>query len=162
MSVTAPETREQIRALLASHCFIQGMRADYVDRIVAHAGVRTYPEGTRLFSEGGPADEFHLVIEGRVALEMFIPGRGTQVLDSVDACETAGWSWLVPPYRWFFDARAVTDVRAVTVDAAALRDLCEADPAFGYDLLQRTTRVMLERMQAARVRLADLYGGQAP
>ena len=84
------------------------------------------------------------------------------MVDMVEACETVGWSWLVPPHRWFFDARAVTDVSAVTVDAAALRELCEADPAFGYALLQQVASVMLERMQAARVRLADVYGVEAP
>jgi CRP/FNR family transcriptional regulator, cyclic AMP receptor protein len=69
-----------------------------------------------------------------------------------------GWSWLVPPYRWVFDARAVAPTSAMAFDAVCLRGKCDADPALGFDLMQRVARVMYERLQAARVRLLDLYG----
>lgn len=159
---SAPAADVSPRDLIAEHCFMRTLPAEFVDRVVAHARVATYPAGAVLFRQGARADEFHLVATGRVAIEMNTPGRGVQVVDMVEACETVGWSWLVPPHRWFFDARAVSDVTAVTVDAAALRQLCEADPAFGYALLQQVAGVMLERMQAARVRLADVYGVEAP
>jgi CRP-like cAMP-binding protein len=158
MSTTNLEHREKLRSLLAQHCFTRDLPPAFVDRIVDHARVVTYPEGTTLFSDGAPAQSFHLVIDGRVAIELHSPGRGTQVIDTVEPCETVGWSWLVPPYRWVFNARAVTDVTAVTVDAQALRGLAEEDPAFGYALLQKVAAVMLDRMQAARLRLADMYG----
>ncbi len=147
-----------VRDLLSAHCFTRDLRPDHVDRVVACARVVDMPAGTVLFREGDPADEFHLVVDGRVAVQMHVPGRGSQVVDTVEACETVGWSWLVPPYRWFFDATAVTDVTAISVDALALRELAESDAEFGYALLRQTTAVMLERMQAARVRLADVYG----
>ena len=83
--------------------------------------------------------------------------RGS-VVDTVDEGEVVGWSWLVPPYRWFFDARAVEEVSAVSVDAACLRAKCDQDPALGYALMQRVARVMYQRLQSARVRLLDLYG----
>ena len=147
-----------VRDLLSAHCFTRDLRPDHVDRVVACARVVDMPAGTVLFREGDPADEFHLVVDGRVAVQMHVPGRGSQVVDTVEACETVGWSWLVPPYRWFFDARAVTVVTAVTVDAEALRARAEADPAVGYALLRQVNTVMLARLQAARVRLADMYG----
>jgi CRP-like cAMP-binding protein len=65
---------------------------------------------------------------------------------------------LVPPYRWFFDARAVTDVSAVSVDAGCLRAWSEADPALGYGLMQRVAQVMYHRLQSSRLRMLDLYG----
>lgn len=147
-----------LRQMLAEHCFTRDLPEELVDKVVEHASVTTYPPGAWLFREGSPADAFHLVVSGTVAVSMHVPGRGDQVVDTVDPCETAGWSWLVPPYRWFFDARAVDEVTAVTVNAQALRELADQEPAFGYALLQQVTAVMLERMQAARVRLADMYG----
>ena len=147
-----------VHDLLANHCFTQGLAAAHVERIVAHAHLEAVAGGTMLFREGQPADDLYLVVEGRVAIEMHIPGRGAQVVDTVEACETVGWSWLVAPYRWVFDARAVTDVTLVRVDAEALRDLADADPAFGYALMRQVAAVMLERMQSARARLADVYG----
>jgi CRP-like cAMP-binding protein len=150
--------RSDLQAALATHCFTTGLAPTFIDRIVEHATLRGYREDEVLFREGEPAMQFHLVIDGRVAIETHVPGRGPQVVDTVEACETVGWSWLVPPYRWLFDARAVTDTTAVTVDGVALRGLCEDDPVFGYALMQQVAQVMLERMRSARVRLIDLYG----
>jgi CRP-like cAMP-binding protein len=150
-----------VRALLTDHCFTRSLPQEYRDRLVRHARLQTFDDGALLFREGDPADAFHLVVRGRVSMQMHVPGRGSVVVDTVDQCDTAGWSWLVPPYRWFFDARAVGEVLVVTVEATELRRLCEDDPAFGYLVLQQVTGVMLHRLQAARVRLADLYG-QAP
>ncbi len=151
-------TTHEVRDLLRSHCFTRDMAHEHVDRLVEHAEIAQVPAGTILFREGEPAQDLYLLVEGRVSIEMHVPGRGAQVVDTVEACETVGWSWLVSPYRWFFDARAATDSRVVRVDAAALRALAEDDPAFGYALMRRVAAVMLERMQAARLRLADVYG----
>ena len=79
------------------------------------------------------------------------------VLDSAQDGEIVGWSWLIPPNRAKFDARATTDTSVVAFDAACLRGKCEADPGLGYALLQRVTRVMDRRLQSARLRLLDLY-----
>jgi CRP-like cAMP-binding protein len=147
-----------VRALLADHCFTRTLPEEYRARVARHARLQTFDDGVLLFREGEPADSFHLVVRGRVSLQMHVPGRGSVVVDTVEQCDTAGWSWLVPPYRWFFDARAVGEVLVVTVEATELRRLCEDDPAFGYLLLQQVSAVMLHRLQAARVRLADLYG----
>lgn len=159
--MTAPNEPD-VHNLLRAHCFTRDLAEAHVDRVVAHAHVETLPAGTRLFREGQPADDLYLLVEGRVAIEMHVPGRGAQVVDTVEACETVGWSWLVAPYRWFFDARAVTDVTVVRVDAEALRDLADDDPSFGYALMRQVAAVMLERMQSARARLADVYGTAAP
>jgi hypothetical protein len=72
--------------------------------------------------------------------------------------EVLGWSWLVPPYRYFGDARAVTPVSATALDGTCLRGKCDADPELGYELLKRVTTVMYRRLECARVRMLDLYG----
>ena len=147
-----------VQQYLEQHCFTRELPASVRETVAQHSRLQEFPAGAWLFREGSPAEEFHLVVTGRVAVSMHAPGAGEQVVDTVEACETVGWSWLVPPYRWFFDARAVTDVTAVTVDAAALRARADDDSAVGYALLRQVNTVMLARLQAARVRLADVYG----
>ena len=107
-----------------------------------------------LFREGEPADVFYVVRRGRVALELYVPARGPMTVETVEAGEVVGWSWLFPPYRWHFDARAVAPVRAIAVDGACLRGKCEDDPALGYELMQRFSAVLLDRLNATRLRLA--------
>ena len=52
-------------------------------------------------------------------------------------------------------------MRALAFDGACLRGKCEADPGLGYALMQRFAPVMIERLQATRLRLLDLYGDVA-
>jgi hypothetical protein len=79
----------------------------------------------------------------------------------VKAGGVAGLSWLVPPYRWYLDARAVEPTDAIELDAACLRAKCDADPRVGYLLLQRVAHQMYERMQASRLQLLDVYGAHS-
>ena len=65
------------------------------------------------------------------------------------------------PYRWMFDARASESTSAVAFDGACLRGKCESDPAVGYALMQRVAQVMLDRLEAARLRLIDMYGSSS-
>lgn len=44
------------------------------------------------------------------------------------------------------------------MDAGCLRSKAEADPAFGYELMKRFASVMVARLDAAQLRLLDLYG----
>jgi ferredoxin len=113
--------------------------------------------GVHLFHEGEAADRLLVVRKGRVALDVHVPGRGLQVVSTLDAGDVVGWSWLVPPYRWYYDARAVTDVSAVHVDAVCLRATCDADPALGYALMRRVAEVMYERLQVSRLQMLDVY-----
>jgi hypothetical protein len=79
-------------------------------------------------------------------------------IETVGAGDVLGWSWVVPPHRWHFDGRAVTDVRATAFDGACLRGKFESDPALGRDLLVRFARVFSARLAATRLRLLDVYG----
>ncbi|MGZ4490079.1 MAG: cyclic nucleotide-binding domain-containing protein [Nocardioidaceae bacterium] len=147
-----------LQELLMEHPFFAGLDDSTVSLLVGCAGNAHYRAGEYLFHEGEPADRFFVIRRGRVALDVHLPGQPEKVVDTVDEGDVVGWSWLVPPYRWFFDGRAVQEVSAVVVEAACLRAKCEEDPALGYALMQRVAGVMYQRLQSARVRLLDLYG----
>ncbi len=144
--------------LLVEHPFFEGLDEDTVRMLESCAGNVHVRSGQHLFREGEAADRFYVVRRGRVALEVHAPGGGDHLLDTVEEGDVVGWSWLVPPYRWFFDARAVGEVSAVSLDATCLRAKCDDDPRLGYVLMQRVTQVMYRRLQSTRVRLLDLYG----
>ncbi len=89
---------------------------------------------------------------------MHAPSKGSIVVETVNPGAAMGWSWLVFPYRWHFDARALDAVGAVAIGAVCLREKAETDPALGYELMKRVAAVLLERLQITRLRLLDLYG----
>ena len=149
------QTMEEV---LGSHPFFAGLNADAMRLIAGCASNVHFAEGEFLFEEGHEANQFWVIRRGRVAMQMESPGRGAIVTDTMDEGEMVGWSWLVPPYRFFADGRAVTPVSATALDGACLRGKCEADPELGYQLLKRVTSVMYQRLQSTRIRLLDLYG----
>lgn len=143
--------------LLATHPFFAELTPDLVRQLEGCSLNVHVRAGDHLFREGEDADRLFVLRRGRVALDVLVTGRSPRVIATLDEGDVVGWSWFVPPYRWFFDARAVTDVSAVSIDATCLRDKCEADPALGYALMQRVAAVMYRRLQAARLQLLDLY-----
>jgi CRP/FNR family cyclic AMP-dependent transcriptional regulator len=149
---------ETIAELLGAHPFFAGLGADAMDLVAGCAVNVHFAEGDYIFAGGAPASRFFVIRRGRVALEIHSPERGHLVIDTMEAGDVLGWSWLVPPYRYFADARAVTPVSATALDGACLRTKCEADAELGYQLLKRVTAVMYQRLQSTRIRLLDLYG----
>jgi len=149
------QTMEEV---LSSHPFFAGLNAGAMRLIAGCASNVHFAEGEFLFEEGHEANQFWVIRRGRVAMQMESPGQGAIVTDTMDEGEVVGWSWLVPPYRFFADGRAVTPVSATALDGACLRGKCEADPELGYQLLKRVTSVMYQRLQSTRIRLLDLYG----
>jgi CRP-like cAMP-binding protein len=151
--VTAP-----VGALLAGHPLVAGLPADALELLAPHARLRTFGPGELLLREGTPADTLYLIIGGQVAVEVHVPNRGAMVVETMGPGRIVGLSWASPPHRYQFDARAVDDVEAVAVDAAGLRSVLADRPDVGFLVLDRLTAVILDRLQATRVRLLDLYG----
>ena len=147
-----------LESVLADAPFLEGLDAERLALLAGCAGNVHFDAGQNLFREGDAADTFYIVRHGSVSLEMFVPTRGPVVIETIEAGEVIGWSWLFAPYRWHFDARALTPVRATGFDGACLRQKCEDDPALGYELMSRFAQVLIERLQWTRLRLLDVYG----
>jgi CRP/FNR family cyclic AMP-dependent transcriptional regulator len=149
---------ETIDSLLRDAPVFHGLRPEDLALLAGCAKNVHFEQGRVLFREGDAADTFYLLRHGSVALETYVPARGPAIIETLEAGEVVGWSWLFPPYRWHFDARALTDLRATAFDGACLRGKCEADPQLGYLLMFRFAGVLIERLQWTRLRLLDLYG----
>lgn len=149
-----------LEQLIVDSPVFAGLEPDQLELIAGCGANVVYSVGDHLFREGESADTFYLVRHGLVALEVHIPNRSDLTIETVGPGEIVGWSWLVPPYRWHFDGRAVELVRAVRFDGACLRRKCEEDPLLGYDLLNRFSQILVGRLQATRLQLLDVYGAR--
>ena len=150
---------KEIKDYLPEHPFFQGMDDELIEFLAGCATNVHFKTGEILFKEGDKADQFYVIRKGRVAIQVHDPAGGG-ILDTADSGDVVGWTWLVPPYKWMFDATASDDVSAVSFDGECLRKKAEEDPQVGYALMQRVALVMYERLEAARMRLLDLYGAK--
>lgn len=151
-----------LEATLLQHPFFKGLEADMGSLVSGCARNVRLEAGAYLFHEGQSANEFYLIRQGEVALEIAGPGRAPAVLLTLGEGELVGVSWLVPPYRWTLDARAVKPMRALGIDARCLRAKCEADNRLGYELLKRCLAMLVNRLHTARLQTLDLYGTPTP
>ncbi|MGC2462162.1 MAG: cyclic nucleotide-binding domain-containing protein [Steroidobacteraceae bacterium] len=149
---------EGLEHILTEHPFFAGFSAEHSQLVAGCARNHRYNAGEYLFRESGPANEFFLIRHGRVALEIVSPGQTPIVFETLGEGQIVGASWLVSPYRWMSDARAVALTRAIGVDAACLRDKCEADHNLGYEMMKRFLPILVQRLHATRLQLLDVYG----
>ncbi len=149
------ETLEQL--IIASPVFA-GLDDAQVELIAGCGRNHRAEAGTLLIREGEPANTFFLIRHGVVSLEVHAPGRDPLVIQTLDDGDVLGWSWLFAPYRWQMDGRAVAPCALIAFDGACLRGKCEDDHDLGYELMKRFAASMVERLQATRFQLLDVYG----
>jgi CRP-like cAMP-binding protein len=148
-----------LEKLVREHPFLEGLPDHHVSVMQSCARNMRFAPGEFVLREGEPADSLFLIRAGRVAIEAHAPDRGAICVGTVGEGEALGWSWIVPPYRWHFDARATEITRALALDGACLRKQFEGDHDLGYGILKRFVEVIEKRLTWTRMQLLDLYQG---
>jgi CRP-like cAMP-binding protein len=151
---------ETLEPLLTEHPFFRDLTQSDIGLLTGCAKNARFEAGQVIFREGEDADQFYLIRNGKVALEVFTPGRGSAPILTLGAGDVLGWSWLIPPYKWRFDARAIETTRAFTLDGKCLRGKCDNDPRLGYELLKRVAAIIADRLHATRLQMLDVYGAR--
>jgi len=149
---------ENLQGILAEHPFFKDMEKRHIELLAGCASDVVFKAGEFVIREGEPADKFYIIRHGRMVIETNVPHKGPIIIRTREEGEILGWSWLVPPYRWHFDARAVPLTRAIALDGRCIREKCETDHDLGYDLMKRFAIVIAERLEATRLQLMDIYG----
>jgi CRP-like cAMP-binding protein len=148
-----------LKPVLADHPFFAGLDPQFFELLVGCARNVRFDPDEYLFREGDSAEQFYLLRHGQVALESRVHHKPV-VVETLEPGDAVGWSWLIPPYRWRFDARALELTRAVALDGVCLRKKCDEDPTLGYDLFKRVSGVMADRLQHVWLHPGALPGGE--
>lgn len=152
---------EGLERIVKEHPFFAGVDEAFCNTVCGCAKNVRFEAGEYLFHEGEPADWFYLLRHGRVALQLTAPGRGAVTFQTVGEGEIVGVSWLIPPYRWTYDAKAIELTRAIAMDATCLRQKCESDHDLGYEMMKRFMPILIQRLQATRLQILDVYGAHS-
>ena len=144
--------------ILSGHPVFRDFDADTLALLAGCARNEHFKAGQTVFSEGDSAEKVFILREGDAAVEINNPRGGALIVETLHAGDILGWSWLIPPYVHMSDARAVTDLRTVSLDAVCLRGKCETNPVLGYQMFKHWLPHMAQRMRAMRMQLLDVYG----
>ncbi|MGV3757405.1 MAG: Crp/Fnr family transcriptional regulator [Verrucomicrobiota bacterium] len=146
---------ETLHESITKHPFFDGMKPDHLAILVGGVKEVQFRAGDILFREGEPASHFYLIQTGKITVESRKPG-GSAVLQTLNAGEVLGWSWLFPPFYWHFQARAVESSHVIMLSGTYLLAAAERDHDFGYELMKRVSQLVISRLQATRKLLLEL------
>jgi CRP/FNR family cyclic AMP-dependent transcriptional regulator len=159
MKSVSEETRKVAPSLaeaIAAHRFVAGMKPEHLKRLVDAAMFKHFERDEVVFREGDPANRFYLICHGKIALESRRNDESAPLVQFLGEDDVLGWSWLFPPYYWHYDARAVEPTSAIFFYGTRLREQCEHDAVFGYDLMKRVAAIAIKRLQSVRLELLRL------
>lgn len=144
-----------IHDYLSAHEFFSELNEDVMKFLSQCASELQIKKGQILFRQGERADKFYLVRNGHISVQ--IPALLGPILEiqTLGRDQILGWSWLIAPYRWNFQAKAEEDSDLLEFDGHTILARCEQEPRFGYELLKRFAALMSERLDAARQKMMD-------
>jgi CRP-like cAMP-binding protein len=148
-----------VRAILGAlegHPFLDALSEK--QRMILASGMEPFSveQGERFIREGEPAKGFYLIRAGEVQIEADqSEDEEPLAVEALGPGEVVGWSWLLPPHRWQFSARALGRAQGCYLDGAWLRDLCEKDSYLGARLYRQLVVVLTQRLTALRQRQWD-------
>ena len=155
--MTDENTTPEILKILSENEFFADIKPEYLEFLASSARFKHGRAGELLFCQGQPAKSFYLAMSGEITIEVpAIQGPGLQ-LQKLGRGQVMGWSWMIDPYRWDFQARIILDIDLIEFDGEAILAECERDNAFGFDLFRRFTHLMSERLSSARRRMMDQW-----
>jgi CRP/FNR family transcriptional regulator, cyclic AMP receptor protein len=147
-----------LESVLIKHPFFENLDEPYLNLVTGCAANVKFEAGQYIYRHGEEANQFYILRQGKVALEVCPPGKTPVTVQTVNEGEILGWAWFVPPYHWHFDALATESTLAIALDGKCLRGKCEEDKNLGYELLKRLLPVIGGTMEATRLQLVDVYG----
>ncbi len=152
---------EPMATRVALHPFLVGMNRTQLTLLTDCAMAAHFETGQTILREGDFANRCYLIETGKVVVESGGSVGEPLVIETIGAGDLLGWSWMFPPYVWQFTARAVESTSAIFFYGAMLREYCEKDHSFGFELLKRISAVMVRRLQAAHRQMIALHADSA-
>ena len=152
--------RPALEQALLRHPFFDGIKEAHILDLAGCGSEAHFDAGEIIFRQQEQADYFYVIQQGKVALDIHVGEEEPLTIQTIGPGRILGWSWLFSPYRWQFEARAVEPTSVIAMDARCIRGKIEVDAHLGYDLLQRFSKILIDRLQATRMQLIDMYASK--
>jgi CRP-like cAMP-binding protein len=150
-------SKDEVTDYLRSHTIFSDLDLAHIEILAEHVTEKTFAAGDMLFRQADSAEHFYILMDGLIKVEVPSIMGPALVVQTLGANEVLGWSWLIPPYKWTFEAKAEQESKVLEFDGKALLQHCEKDNNFGYALMKRFTGLMSQRLHAARMKMMDSW-----
>lgn len=148
----------QVKQAISLIPWFRELKPEYFEELVRISTLVVAEEGEELFKEGDQQDFVYIVMEGRVALEIFVPHRGRVRILTAEPLDIIGWSSVTPVVRQrTANGRVIVRSKLIAINAGLLRELCEQNHELGYIVMRRIANVIASRLMTTRLQLLDMF-----
>ncbi|MGA2489238.1 MAG: Crp/Fnr family transcriptional regulator [Anaerolineales bacterium] len=142
--------------------WFQDLEPEHLRQYAEISTLRHFKAGEVFFHEGDKQDYYYVVLNGRVALDLFVPHHGKVRFYTCEPWDDFGWSSVTPIVRTrTAGAIGVMDGTVIATDTNKLQALCDRDHDIGYLFMHRMTNVIASRLMVTRLQLLDMFAKPA-
>ena len=129
--------------------FFSGLARAQLARLALLARRAHYPQDTRIYSLGDPAEDFYVLADGMVRFTLGVGRRDTSAGEIIRRGEVFGWAALVETtQRRIATAYCLTACHVLALDGAKLLALMEEDHSLGYALMKQLSILLTSELKA--------------
>jgi CRP/FNR family transcriptional regulator, cyclic AMP receptor protein len=146
-----------LTATLQSIPWFRELNESQLEHLAGITEIRKLDRDEVLFFEGEQIDYLYFVLEGKISIENFVPGREKVQMFVAEPLDIIGWASLTPVIRQREDtAIALLPSTLLGFKGENLRDLCNQDHDLGYFIVRRIANVVASRLLSTRLQLLDI------
>ena len=120
------------------------MNKSFVKKIMNVSTTESYEQGDLLFKQGDLANQFYILLKGRIKLTLGEIGRSVYIVSH--AGEAFGWSSLIDRETYTASAECMTLVKLLRFDQEKVLKTLEEDPANGLVFFKRLADILGNRL----------------
>ena len=125
-------------AVLRQARFFAGLAPAQLERVAALARVLRFPQDTRIYVLGDPADDFYVLANGMVRFTLGLGKRETSAGEIIRRGDVFGWAALVAgAQKRIATAVCLTSCEVIALNGNELLALMDSDHSLGYTVMKQ-------------------------
>ncbi len=137
-------------SVIAKMAMFQGLEADDLRDVMGNARTRRVAQGTRIFSQGDPAETCYALIDGRVKIVQTGAEGEQMIVHFIGPGEMFGTLAVFTGGGYPADAEAVTDCVEISWSAATMTELMHRHPVVAINTLNILGRRLMQVQRRLR------------
>lgn len=136
----------------------KGLNAKQLQLFNKHFTEMNFQAGEVIFSQGAPAQNLYILLEGEVTLGIKAKGEVDITAYSMGKKgEVFGLPSLIKPYRNSVSAICTKRTRVFSINGEVLRRLMKQNSKVGIEMMERVAEIYFNRLNSTRAMITNLF-----
>ena len=122
----------------------RAMKKSFIKKIMNVSATESYEQGDLLFQQGDPANQFYILLRGRIKLTLGKTGQSVYIVSH--GGEAFGWSSLIDREIYTASSECMTPVKLLRFNRENVLEILEEDPANGLVFFKRLAGLLGNRL----------------